>query len=241
MAQQAQGAGMNRRSFMVRAAAASALMGSASVAGALLTPTRRMAELWPPIALEQSVPKGFGPWRASESGLRGIVNPQTQAKLDEFYTELLTRNYVNDSERRMVMLSVAYGREQSDTLSVHLPDVCYPAQGFEVREVRHVPLDVGEGHLIPARRLITQAPQRPEPLTYWTTVGERAADGGLQRKLAQMHYGLQGLVPDGLVFRVSTIGDQFDEEFRVQHEFVRALAAALAPAVRRRLMGSEAR
>ena len=231
---------MNRRGFMVRAVAASALMGSASVAGALLTPTRRMAELWPPIDLAHGVPKAFVGWRTVEGGLRSIVNPQAQAKLDEFYSELLTRSYVSDSSRRMVMLSIAYGREQSDTLAVHLPDVCYPAQGFEVREVRHVPLDVGDGHLVPARRLITQAPQRPEPLTYWTTVGERAADGGLQRKLAQMHYGMKGLVPDGLVFRVSTIGDQFDEEFRVQHEFVRALAEAVPLALRRRLMGSGA-
>jgi EpsI family protein len=199
-----------------------------------------MAELWPPIDLAHGVPKAFTGWRAVEGGLRSIVNPQAQAKLDEFYSELLTRSYVSDSSRRMVMLSIAYGREQSDTLAVHLPDVCYPAQGFEVREVRHVPLDVGDGHLVPARRLITQAPQRPEPLTYWTTVGERAADGGLQRKLAQMHYGMKGLVPDGLVFRVSTIGDQFDEEFRVQHEFVRALAEAVPLALRRRLMGSGA-
>ena len=44
------------------------------------------------------------------------------------------------------------------------------------------------------------------------------ADGGLQRKLAQMHYGLRGLVPDGLVFRVSTIGDRFDEEFGLQQD-----------------------
>lgn len=229
---------MNRRNFMVHAVAASALMGGASMAGTLLTPTRRMAEQLPPIDLAHSVPKGFGGWHALEGGLRTIVNPQTQAKLDEFYSELLSRSYVSDASRRTVMLSIAYGREQSDTLSVHLPDVCYPAQGFEVREVRHVPLDVGEGHVVPARRLITQAPQRPEPLTYWTTVGERAADGGLQRKLAQMHYGLQGLVPDGLVFRVSTIGDRFDEEFRVQHEFVRAMAAAVPVALRRRLMGS---
>lgn len=228
---------MNRRCFMVHAVAASTLMGGASMAGTLLTPTRRLAEMRPPIDLEHGVPKRFTGWRASEGGLRAIVNPQTQAKLDEFYSELLSRSYVNETSRRTVMLSIAYGREQSDALSVHLPDVCYPAQGFEVREVRHVPLDVGEGHLVPARRLVTQAPQRPEPVTYWTTVGERVADGGLQRKLAQMHYGLQGLVPDGLVFRVSTIGDRFDEEFRVQHEFVRALAAAVPTALRSRLMG----
>ena len=68
---------------------------------------------------------------------------------------------------------------------------------------------------------------------------DNAADGGLQRKLAQMRYGMQGLVPDGLVFRVSSIGEAFDEEFRIQHEFVQALAAAVPTSLRRRLMGSE--
>jgi EpsI family protein len=223
---------------MGRAVAASALMGGASMAGTLLTPTRRMAELLPPIDLKGGIPDNAGAWQMSKGGLRAIVNPQTQTKLDDLYSELLSRSYEHAQTRRIVMLSIAYGREQSDGLSVHLPDICYPAQGFEVREVRHVSLDVGEGLLVPARRLVTQAPQRPEPLTYWTTVGERAADGGLQRKLAQMRYGLRGLVPDGLVFRVSSIGDRYDEEFELQQDFVRSLAAAVPPALRRRLMGS---
>lgn len=229
---------MTRRDFMVRAVAASALMGSASVAGTLLTPTKRIAEMWPPIDLEHGIPRSFGDWRLLAGGARAIVNPQTQAKLDDIYSELLNRNYVHDKTRRMVMLSIAYGRQQSDSLSVHLPDICYPAQGFEVREVRHVPLDVGGGQLIPVRRLVTEAPQRPEPLTYWTTVGERAADGGLQRKLEQMRYGLKGLVPDGLVFRVSSIGDQYDAEFGMQQAFVQALTAAVPAGLRRRLVGS---
>lgn len=229
---------MKRRALLLHAGAACALMSGASLAGSLLRPNVRMADQLPPIDLDKTIPDTFGEWHLLDTGVRTIVNPQTHTKLADIYSELLSRTYVNDKSGRAVMLSIAYGREQSDSLAVHLPDICYPSQGFELREVKRLQLDVGGGQHIPARRLITAAPQRPEPVTYWTTVGGLTADGSLQRKLAQMHYGVHGVVPDGLVFRVSSVGDQYDAEFLAQQQFVQALLVAVPASLRVRLVGS---
>ena len=105
-----------------------------------------------------------------------------------------------------------------------------------MRQARRETLDVGD-HRIPVRKLVTASASRPEPLIYWTTVGDEVVDGTLQRKLVQMGYGLRGQVPDGLVFRVSSIGSEPDAEFRLQHEFVLTLVAVLPDSLRPRLVG----
>ena len=58
-----------------------------------------------------------------------MVNPQTQELLDKLYSEVLTRVYVNASGYR-IMRSLAYGFDQRGAMQAHMPEVCYPAQGF---------------------------------------------------------------------------------------------------------------
>jgi EpsI family protein len=54
------------------------------------------------------------------------------------------------------------------------------------------------------RRLFTSKGSREEPLTYWFTVGDRAVQGWNAR-LVELSYTLTGQIPDGLLFRVSSI------------------------------------
>ncbi len=204
---------------------------AASAAGSLFKPRDLVADQLPAIDLAGNIPSIFGDWRQMLSGAQAIVNPQAEAALRDIYSQLLSRTYLHVRKQHAVMLAIAYGRNQSDTLAVHLPDICYPSQGFEVRQNRRGQLDVGS-HRIPVRQLVTEAPRRQEPLTYWTTVGDEAADGGLRRKLVQMRYGLRGLVPDGLIFRVSSVGSEPEAEFRIQQEFVLDLVAAIPDSLR---------
>jgi len=57
---------------------------------------------------------------------------------------------------------------------------------------------------IPAQRLFASRGAREEPVTYWFTVGE-AVQGKLQRRLAELSYGLTARISDGMLFRVSSI------------------------------------
>jgi hypothetical protein len=57
-------------------------------------------------------------------------------------------------------------------------------------------------------------------------------------KLVQLRYGVRGLIPDGLLIRVSSLDRDADAAFKQHEEFVRALMASVQPSLRLRLLGS---
>lgn len=220
-----------------RAFIALVLMAGASATAWQLTPTTRLATLHGEINLEQAIPRQFGEWRLDEAASSGVVNPQQEALLKQLYSQTLSRTYVNARGQR-VMLSIAYGNDQRDGMQMHYPEVCYPAQGFQLRSNRPVELQLA-GTAIPGRRLETvYGNQRYEPVTYWTVIGETAVRGGVSKKLVEMRYGVRDLIPDGLLFRVSSIDRDSREAFELQDRFSAQLLQAVAPQARSRLAGT---
>jgi EpsI family protein len=186
---------------------------------------------------EAVVPAKFGGWRRDPLGAAGVVDPQTKSFIDSIYTRTLARLYVADDGYR-VMLSIAYSRDHSDNRdSFHRPEICYPASGFNILDQTDAQVVTPYGN-VSARRMITRlGAARPEPVTYWVTIGEYAVVTGTDRKLASLRYTSRGLIPDGLLFRVSSIDPNADAAFARQDQFVRDFMAALTPQQRRRLAG----
>ncbi len=208
----------------------------ASIGATVLTPTRYLSAHLPPVVLDKMVPVAFGEWREEINTQATVINPETAATLRRIYSQTLSRTYVNRNGER-VMLSIAYGGDQGDANQVHYPEVCYPAQGFQLTSSSTGQLS-GPLGTIPVKRLETNlAQQRYEPVTYWTTVGDRAVVGGVSKKLAELNYGLHGEIPDGLLFRVSSIDRDSMRAYQLHDEFVQSLAQQLAPETRKRLMG----
>lgn len=219
-----------------RAALATLLMGVSAVAAWKLTPTQRMATLHGELQLEAQIPKQFADWQLDTDVVGGVVNPQQEELLKQLYSQILSRTYVNRNGQR-IMLSIAYGNDQRDGLQLHYPEICYPAQGFQLISNRKVDLHLG-GLTIPARRLETVlGGQRYEPVTYWTVIGETAVRGGTDKKFAEMRYGFRDLIPDGLLFRVSSIDRDTAAAFALQDQFASALLTALPDVVRGRIAG----
>jgi Protein of unknown function (DUF3485) len=52
------------------------------------------------------------------------------------------------------------------------------------------------------------------------------------RQALKLGYGLKGWIPDGALFRVSTIGIPPDESFKVQDKFIRDLLNSVDPETR---------
>jgi EpsI family protein len=134
------------------------------------------------------------------------------------------------------MLSVAYGGDQSDGMAVHRPEVCYPAQGFEVVKVWGDELHV-VGRTIPVTRAITRLGSRNEPLTYWIVNGDEVIARGFDGRIVQLKYTLHGKIPDGMLVRVSSIDPDPVHAFDQQDRFSRDMAAALDPAFGVRIFG----
>lgn len=225
---------MNRT--MMKALVAGGLMVMSAAGAKYLTPTQHMSQMRPERTLEQMIPTRFAGWAEEKMLANSVVDPQIEEELKRIYTQTVNRTYVNGRGER-IMLSVAYGTDQSDSSQVHYPEICYPAQGFRVTSNQQSTIALGPAQL-PVKRLETNfQQQRFEPVTYWTTVGDKAVTNGIDKKLAEMRYGFSGTIPDGLLFRVSSIDRESANAFAVQEQFVRALASALDPAARQRLMG----
>jgi len=202
-----------------------------------LKPTDKIADAGPKVDLEVLIPKAFGDWKIDETIAPLIANPEQEALINKIYSQTLTRTYVNSRNER-IMLSIAYGGDQSDNMSVHKPEVCYPAQGFQILKSPTTSSFSTDGGSIPVKRLVATQGPRIEPITYWTTVGDTVAVSGVKWKLQQIKYGLTGKIPDGLLFRVSSIQADDAKAYQTQDAFTRDLLDAMSPAARQRIIGN---
>jgi EpsI family protein len=188
--------------------------------------------------LESLFPKQFGRWRLDTRMAVILPAPDVQARLDAIYNQVLSRTYVNADGQR-VMLSVAYGGDQSDGTSAHRPEVCYPAQGFEITANTKAVQNTAGGTL-PVRQLMSRLGGRNEPITYWVVVGSEVATSGIEQKLAQMRYGLRGVISDGMLVRVSSIDADMARGHALQSAFITELAGAMPSQARGRVFGERA-
>jgi EpsI family protein len=213
------------------------MFGSTFLAG-IAKPTQRIGLERSATPLDQLVPLRFGDWQIDESASNVIVNPQVQERVAKLYSDVLSRTYV-DSRGRRVMLSIAYGLDQSDATQLHRPEACYPAQGFVLQSRSEDELRLPFTR-IEVRRLQTRLSGRYEPVTYWVLIGDQMATGRLAMKKAEILHALRGQVPDGLIFRVSSLGRYADIEFKTHNEFVGDLMQWLPQSARLRLLGQSA-
>lgn len=230
---------MSIDSYQRRALLTAGWMCASALAGAAMVPTRLLSRERGPFKLSDMIPERFADWQLNRLAQGGVVNPQAQALSDRIYSQILDRTYLTPDGRH-IMLSVAYSADQADTSTqVHYPEVCYPAQGFRLLSEQRGQVATPHGP-IRVKRLETRLPGRPEPLTYWTMVGNQQSLGGWDKKLAEIRHGLKGEIVDGLVFRVSCVDPETPRAFALQDQFIRDLEPALSPAARLQLMGLRA-
>lgn len=215
-----------------------ALMVAAAVVAPQLRATTSLADQRPPIDLENMVPRQFGEWREQTGLAMQLVDPEMQASLDRIYNKTLSRTYVN-SEGYRIMLSIAYGRDQRDALQAHKPEVCYPAQGFQLKTKGHLILQLPH-RAIAATRLTTQLGGRNEPITYWIVLGDSITRGGVDKKIKEMRYSLlHRTIPDGMLVRISSIDQDTARAFAAQEKFASAMVGAISKSQQPRFAGLE--
>jgi EpsI family protein len=225
--------------------AALAILVTAACAN-VFVPRTLMASANPSLNLERMIPQAFGKWKYRPT--LGLVTPtvpdfvETNDQKDKdlaakIYSQEIGRTYVDD-EGHTVMLLIAYGPEQNYRLKAHRPEVCYTAQGFRVWDKTEYELSINENAApLKFSRLITQRETRFEPVSYWMRVGNDVSTGVFDNQILRLKYGLRGLIPDGALIRISTIGLPAPLSFELQDRFIKDLLTSITPDAQRFLIG----
>lgn len=181
------------------------------------------------IDLESMVPRNFRGWSVVP-GIK-LVDATTEANAfaHKIYSEELARGYRDDGGH-VVMLLIAYGPNQDDQLQLHRPELCYPGAGFRIDHFFRTRLSYRTGApTLEITRLTAYRGDRLEPVSYWMRVGNEIASGVISRRIISLKYGLRGLIPDGVLIRVSTVGIREDIAYKVQDQFIRDLLHSVSP------------
>ena len=209
---------------------------AAALFAIVLTPHRLMARTDDVFDVDKHLPTAFGDWKPVE-GLN-VVAPAPPDSLErEVYNQEASRGFV-DPEGNIVMLMVAYGESQSDRLQLHHPEVCYTSQGFRVSATRSGKLAYSPS-LPPLNvtRLVASREERIEPITYWMRIGYDNSQSNWARQALKLGYGLRGWIPDGALFRVSTIGMAPEKSFEIEQKFIRDLLNYVDPETLKFMIG----
>lgn len=223
----------------VKAVLALVLMLAAFAGAQAWRPNSRLADTRPKVNLETMFPKAFGDWQVDDRMPVQLISPDIQAVLNKIYNQTLSRTYVNAKGDR-IMLSVAYGGDQSDGTRAHRPEVCYPAQGFQIEASRDGVINLGSRSLR-VRQLVSRLGGRVEPISYWITVGERITLSGGEQKLAQLAYSTRGVVPDGMLVRVSSIDPNASRAYLLHQAFAAQMAQAIPTELQAQVIGTAER
>ena len=188
-----------------------------------------------PARLEDVFPTRFSTWRIDET-MRAFVRPaDEQGRIYAVYDQVLERAYFDDAGER-VMLSAAFGSEQSPALQVHRPEICYASSGFRVTGQRSEQLTFADRSL-PVTRLHASVPGRSEAITYWTVLGSRVAPNGMAFRWLQLTSALRGEILDGMLVRISTIGRDPEAGYATHGRFARDRLYAIPAEHRERVFG----
>jgi EpsI family protein len=222
-----------RTPYLLAPIVVTAMMVGTALAAPLLKPVRAEG---PAPVLASMVPQAFGDWSIDPSIEPIAPTADVQAKLDRIYNQTVSRTYVN-AAGDYIMLTVAYGGDQSDALKAHRQEVCYTAQGFTIHDLHHGSV-AAQGRSIPVTRMLAVRDDRSEPVTYWFTMGDRVVRGRVERLAIQLREGFAGRIPDGVLVRVSSISTDPARAYAAQQAFIAELLGAMPPADRVRIAGA---
>ena len=187
---------------------------------------------------ENVLPKQFGDWvDGTEAAGSLIVDPQQQDALNNLYTQIVSRTYEHKPSGRRVMLSLAYGDNQTYSKQLHRPESCYSSQGFKIENLHEEQMQA-IGRPISIHRMTAIAGGRSERVSYFIRIGDKVITGPPSAlNYARMGMGIKGYIADGLLLRVSEAADEDKVSQQLHDQFINDLLNALSPAQQSMLIG----
>jgi len=222
------------------------LMGVAALASWLFVPDLTAAPGSPSLA--SIVPSAFGDWKELRTAV-ALVDPRSrgggEADLQNPYDDVLMRAYEN-GRGDVVLLALAYGRNQRQEVKIHRPELCYVSQGFKLltQADASFPMPAAARGRIDGMRMLVTTANRVEAVSYWIRIGDVFSSSAWNTRLHIFSEGLNGRVVDGMLVRVSQVLPDAQsasaQRYRLQEQFVADLVNAVSPAQRYLLVGGPA-
>lgn len=222
---------MNRRDLLM-----AGLCGVSAGAGYYFTP-RQAVSLVGGAQLNDLIPSAFGDWLSRDVSDPLALN-ETDSLASQLYNQMVTRLYSNTTTGAEIVILLAYGAKQTDSLQLHRPEVCYPAFGYKLTRNEAVAVPIRPGVTIPARRLMAESADRRESVLYWSRIGETLPLDGSQQRSDRLKMALQGLIPDGLLARFAMAGVEPETAWAAIQAFVASLVMAIKADRRNVLIGT---
>lgn len=219
---------LDRRRLIIGAG----LLGVAATA-AVITP-RRHEQALGDHKLADVIPDRLPGWAAQPD--YGLVLPEA-TQPGSAYDQVLGRAFAQPGLGD-VMLLIAYGSAQSGLMKVHRPEVCYTTAGFSVGPLRFPKLVMPNGRVITASIFGAKRDTRYEQVMYWTRVADAFPVSMNAERVATFRSGLRGVVPDGVLVRISSLTRDADEGLHVLSAFAEALVNGVTGPGRRLLTGT---
>lgn len=225
---------MDMKSNRIQVVLASAAILAAAIMANVLAPRELMARTSAAPSLESVIPRQFGIWQViPEISPVRPVDPESYIQPDplagKVYSQEVGRGY-SDGQGHVIMLMVAYGPVQNYRLKAHRPEICYTANGFRISDKTDAAISYRDGAPpIKLTRLVAERESRFEPVTYWMRVGDDISNDVVNHQLSRLKYALRGIIPDGALIRISTIGLPQEASFKLQDQFIHDLLAAIPP------------
>ena len=173
--------------------------------------------------LENLLPKKIGRWNFMAAS--GLVVPPNDQLAQAIYSQLLTRVYW-DGQNSPIMMLVAQSGNQTGFLQIHRPETCYTASGYSISAVTPHSIQLGS-RVLTANSMEASSGGPPEHVVYWTRVGNQMPSSWKQQKLAVAEQNLQGVIPDAILVRISTINNDADAARASIDDFIRSMIASV--------------
>src|SRR3972149_1806606 len=178
-----------------------------------------------------SIPEEIGEWQ--------MLGQQTSmgTSSSEFLNDVLFRTYKR-GDGKTIILAIAYGADQKQNFSIHVPEGCYRAAGSYVASIGVVnDADIPGLEL---KRLLVRDKEKTEPMQYWIVLNGRVITSHFERKIKQVYYSLFNVQAGGVLVTVRplTTGKDFQKDYEIQRSFINDLYKTVDPELRKLLFGN---
>lgn len=183
--------------------------------------------------LENNIPKKFGDWAlVQDENPQVSLSSDTNSLQNLIYDDVLMRTYTNKQGIR-IMLALAYAKEQRQDVKVHQPDICYPAQGYQMLSSQSTTFDLTTpSNPVIGKRQLYESSNGREAVSYWIRIGDQTSLSGLQMRYKIIKDGLlENRFDDGVLVRVSTrVGNNEDLNavFAIHSQFFDELTKSIS-------------